>query len=689
MTTGRNDPCPCGSGKKYKQCCEAADSQRAAKARALDARVRPLLKKATEQAGLRQWLPAEQTCRQVLALVPGHPEALFLLGSMALAVTNYGAAAAYLGQAIAASPKPPVAYLSALALALIKADQLAAAEAALMRALAAAPRDAQLRVLMGMLAQLRGQWREAEQAYAEALSLQPAHAEALVYRATVLGRLGRQEEAEELLRRGLGASADVDALLVSLNNFGNSLRRMGQPKAAAVCYQFVFAVAGNEALFHRSMASLAMDIGHMEQVVAHTNRLLELVPPEPAMHSNLLLSMQYVPSVSAAELFAAQRAFAARFEDVASWLPHENASDPDKRLRVGYVSGDLCNHPVAFFMEPVLAGHDRQAVEVFCYYSHTHRDAVTERLAGHVDHWRRCAGQSDADLAAQIRRDGIDILVDLSGHTANNRLTALALKPAPVQATWIGYAGSTGLKAIDYRLTDRFMDPEEEAAPYHSEKLAFLPHSAIFRPDPQSPEVGPLPSASGAPFTFACLNTLSKINESVLAVWSRIMAQVPGSRLMIGNASNTDQREDLLARFAAAGIAEDRLLLVPRRGLVDYLRYYHEIDLALDPFPYNGGTTSFHALWMGVPVISLSGATTTSRQGAGILRGIGLDECVAADADTYVSRAVSLATDRERLATLRNSLRSRMAAWTDGSHMVPALEQVYRDMWHRWCEQPR
>jgi protein O-GlcNAc transferase len=402
--------------------------------------------------------------------------------------------------------------------------------------------------------------------------------------------------------------------------------------------------------------------------------------------------MQYVPTYTAEEVFAEHQRYAQRVQSSlpGSTAPHINSRDPGRRLKVGYVSGDFRAHAVAFFIEPILASHDKAQVEVYCYHNSNRHDSHTEKFIALADHWLVCNGMSDEQFASRIRADGIDILVDLSGHTADNRLPMFARKPAPVQMTWIGYAGTTGLAAMDYRITDVYMDPPGLTERFHSETLIRLPGSNItYRPEPGCPDVNELPALTSGKVVFASLNNLTKVNQSVVNLWSRILTALPQSTLMLGNVTEDAIAQRLIAMFGSAGIGPERLQLQPRMTMLDYLKLHHQIDIALDPFPYNGGTTSMHSLWMGVPIVTMAGAHAVSRVGVAVLSRVGLQDFITQNEEEYVQRVLNAAQDLQGLNQMRQSLRERMSvANCDPESITRNLEVAYRDAWKMWCGIP-
>jgi len=432
------------------------------------------------------------------------------------------------------------------------------------------------------------------------------------------------------------------------------------------------------------LASALLKQGQADEGIANYRKALQLQPDNARAFSNLLFGLQNLSTCPPVELFDEHLRYAERFEAPLKpfWQPHGNSRDPERRLKVGYVSGDFCNHVVALFFEPILAGHDKSKFEIYGYYNNNQFDSHTEWIAAHMDHFLVCHTLSDEQLAERIRADGIDILVDLAGHTANNRLLVFARKPAPVQCTYIGYPGTTGLSAIDYRISDPWQDPVGLTERYHSETLVRLLGGMAFAPDPASPEVNELPALHSGQFMLACLNNLSKVNPAVIALWSRILRALPQARLMLGNVTDDSIRQRLLDLFSQNEIGPERLILQTRVPMADYLALHHQIDRALDPFPYNGGTTTMHSLWMGVPVITLAGDHAVSRLCAAHLSRVGLDEFITHSEDEYLQCAIRFANDLPALNQVRQSLRARMSASAcDPAAITRQLEAAYREMW--------
>ncbi len=412
-----------------------------------------------------------------------------------------------------------------------------------------------------------------------------------------------------------------------------------------------------------------------------------------ASQSAALVALNYDPAVDDGALFAAHRGWARRF--AAPLYPTGDAEilhdDPERPLRVGYVSGDLRRHPVAFFVEPILRCHDRGQVQPVCYDSAGLDDDMNAHLRSLVPDWWNASGWSDEALAERIRADRIDILVDLSGHTARNRLLAFARRPAPIQVTAIGYVTTTGLDTMDYRLTDSLCDPGRGEDRFYSERLWRLETGFnCYAPPRGLPDPGPPPCLTGKPPVFGCFNNLDKIGEPVIAAWAEILHGLPGARLLLKTKTLAEPnvRDRLLASFAAHGIAAERLELRDWSAtLAEHFDAYREVDVALDPFPYNGTTTTCEALMMGLPVIALRGERHASRVSFSLLARLGLEGLSAADPESYVERAVALAGRPDSLAKLRHGLRHRLAGspLCDAKRYTASLEAAYRGMWQRHC----
>ena len=439
---------------------------------------------------------------------------------------------------------------------------------------------------------------------------------------------------------------------------------------------------GFSATVHHYMANVLKAQGKMKEAIIHYRQALSLNPGMTGAHSDMLLALNYDPP-DAESVFDEHVKWGRRHGYTgANAFQHRRSQASDRPLRVGYVSPDFYRHAVTFFFEPLLANHDRSRVVPVCYSLSRKSDDVTARLHSQAAEWRNVFAMGDEQLANQIYADGIDILVDLAGHMGENRLTVFSRKAAPIQVSWLGYPNTTGLTTIDYRLTDALADPPGLTDRFYTEHLYRLPRGFLcYRPSESAPAVGPLPSTATGAMTFGSFNNLSKVTSGTVAVWSSLLQAVPGSRLIIKNASFTDipTRQPYYEMFEKHGIGRERLdFRGMQRDLADHQSVYNEIDIALDPFPYNGATTTCEALWMGVPVIAHAG-----RVGVSILTQMQLTDFIAGSTDDYVRIAVELANDPARLSQLRGTLRRRMAGspLCDAKGFARALEDAYRTMW--------
>lgn len=680
----RNDPCPCGSGKKHKQCCLISAEQPASThSKALEISKALQLASAHHQAG--RLVEAEAVCKQILQVSPNHPDALYLMGMIAYQIGMHDVAAVFFSGVIEVAPHLADAHNN-LGVVLMAQGQLAEAAASYQKAISLQPGHPNAHYNLGNAFKDQGRLDDAVASYRKAIVLTPENAPLFNNLGDVLQTQGKLTEAVANYRKALRINPNLAEVH---HNLGDALRELGQLDEAVAFCRLAILIKPDYAEAYSSLGNALQHQGKLEETIACYRQALSIKPDSANTYSNLLLTMQYMSTVTPAEVFSEHQRYAERYETPlkANWLPHPNSRVPDRRLRIGYVSGDFRNHAVTFFIEPILASHDKSQVEIYCYYTYGKHDSYTERIAAYADHWLACPEMSDEALADRIRADGIDILVDLSGHTGYNRLPVFARKPAPLQATWIGYAGSTGLTAMDYRITNEEMDPPGLTERYHSETLLRMPDSGVaYRPEPGCPLVNPLPALTSGEFVFASLNNLIKTNPPVVDLWARILNALPHARLMLGNVTDSGTRQRVIDQFGQAGVTTDRLILQPRMPLNDYLALHHQIDLALDPFPYNGGTTTVHALWMGVPVVTLAGEHMVSRCAVPLLSRVGLDEFITHNEEDYFQRAVRMAQDLPGLDRIRQSLRERMSTSNYGPQTVTRhLEAAYREMWRKWC----
>jgi len=425
-------------------------------------------------------------------------------------------------------------------------------------------------------------------------------------------------------------------------------------------------------------------LGMPKESVKAYKKAQALAPDSSDIFCNYLHTQNYVPDADPAAVFELHREFARRFEAPLQkeHSQHHNSKDPARRIRIAYVSPDLRAHSVAFFIEPILKHHDRSKFEVIGILSHTWKDAKTESLKALCDGWIDAGGLSDAALAERIREEEIDIAVDLICHSQGSRVLAFARKPAPVQITMIGMQQTTGIDAMDFRVTDAVMDPPGMTERLHSEKLLRLPLAFCFEPPKPAPPIAPLPALETGGITFGSFNNFAKAHLGVLRVWAEVLRKVPNSRLIAVVPEGTAFESAMVAE----GISPDRIIVSPRKSHDAYMHMHDQIDFALDCFPFAGLTVSAIAGWMGVPTLTISGTTPSSRAGASLMHSLGLEEFIAADTEDFVHRAVALASDLPKLASIRASMRERMTNLTDGERYTRSFETALRDIWRRWCE---
>ncbi len=754
MSAGRNEPCPCGSGRKYKHCHGAGPGLAGAVATAVG--IRPSLEQA-RNLHQRGYLPeAESMYREVLKRTPRHADAMNMFGILCAQRGDPASASEWIGKAVAIDPQN-AAYRFNFGKALLQLKRPRDACAALEHATALDSGYVEAYNELGLARIELGDLEAAALAFRQTLLLRPNYSEAFNNLGLVLHRQGRNEEAGENLRRALefdpqsatalsnlglvfraqGRAAEAvesyRAALASsprdptiLANLGNALIDLSRHEEAVACFReatelapgyadayynwgtaylraerfqqaaekFSDALRRNPRLAEaeKGRGSALHSLGRIEEAVEAFRRALKLQPDDRDTHSQLLFALLHSDEPAPGQVFAEHRQWAQRHAAPYPSHPHGNSPEPERRLRVGYVSGDFRHHSVAQFFEPLLARHDRGGFEIFCYYNLSRSDATTERLLGRADCWRQIGAMSDEAVADLVQSDAIDILVDLSGHTKYNRLLVFARKPAPVQVTWLGYLNTTGLDAIDYRITDRHASPEGLLDAFHSERLLRLPDCQwCYQAPLECPEVRSPPSTRGGVVTFGAFSSPAKIGPRAIALWCRLLDRLPEARLLIVGLGLGSAREEYLSRFARLGVTPERIDLRDFQSFGDYLAMHEEVDVMLDTFPYTGGTTTCHALWMGVPVVSLVGNSAPSRGGASLLGAIGLDELVVDTPEQYLGTACSLAGDPERLSMLRAGMRARMSGspLMDIARFAYHLEQAYRSMWRRWCEEPK
>jgi predicted O-linked N-acetylglucosamine transferase (SPINDLY family) len=569
--------------------------------------------------------------------------------------------------------------LFAQAQRLHRAGQPAAAIPLYRELLRLAPGEAEIPHQLGNALKSLGRFSEALGPLADAARLAPTNAAIRLNHGVALLELTRFAEAEAEFRAALAGEPQRPE---AHNILGHALLSQGKLTEAEASFRAALQLRPDYAPAHDNLGRLFRAQGRMAEAVASYRAAL-VHQPRATTHSNLLLALNYLPEMTPAEVFAEHHRWAALYAEPLTAAIQRPPPAPrgGRRLRVGYVSPDFCHHAVAYFFEPVLAAHDRARVEVFCYSNTPLADAVTARLRATAEHWRDIAPLADEATAALIRGDGIDVLVDLAGHTARHRLLVFARRSASAQITWLGYPNTTGLSAMDARLTDAICDPVGATDSFHTEKLLRMPGPfSVYQP----PADAPAPVITDGPparptITFGCFNNFAKVTPAVIAIWARLLATMPTARLFLKSRGLSDPATAarIRADFAHHGIAPDRITLDGRElSVAAHLALYHRVDVALDTFPYNGATTTCEALWMGVPVVTLAGRTHVARVGASLLTHLGEPGWIAHDSHAYLAIARALATDGARLSELRATLREKMRAspLCDAPRFTRALE---------------
>jgi predicted O-linked N-acetylglucosamine transferase (SPINDLY family) len=604
-----------------------------------------------QQAGNFQ--QAEQIYRQILQVDPRHVDALHMLGLLAHQVGRNDLALDFIGQALRLRPDFFGGHLN-LGNILQEMGRLSEAVASYRQALRHSPDSAEAHSNLGAAHYKQGKLEEAVLSYQQALRLMPGYAEAQANLGVALWGQGRLEEAVACYQQAIQLKpAYVDAY----SHLAVALKHQGKLDEALACYR----------------------------------QALRFDPKNVQAHNNLLFALHNRSGITSAELAEAHAEFERQHAAPlrAAWKPHANVRDPERKLRLGLISPDFAAHPVGYFLIRALENLDRSEALVVCYSNRPIPDAMTERFRRAATVWRDVVALSDAQLAEQVRADQIDILFDLAGHTAGNRLLAFARKPAPIQISWAGYVGTTGLTAMDYVLADRYQVPAETQRHY-CERILRLPDAYIcYDPPDYAPGVAPLPALAAGRVTFGSFNNQAKLTPEAIRLWAKILQRVPQSRLVLKYRGMSDRSVAirLTEMFVSAGIEPGRVEFLGASHHADLLEHYNRIDIALDPFPYSGGLTTCEALWMGVPVITSPGETFAARHSLTHLSNIGLTETIAPDLDAYVEVAVALASDLPRLAALRARLREQMAGspLCDSPRFARNLINVLRDAWRQYC----
>lgn len=707
----RNDPCSCGSGRKHKHCCSgvrpgASPGARLAQAELAEQRgdtqaagalleqllaASPEFVPALRAAGLHRYRHGDRAgalvaLRKASALKPGDADLLNLLGALLIDDRQLPEAIVTLHRAIRLEPGQPDAHNN-LGFALYSYGKLAEAEYCCREALRLRPGCTAALCNLGNVYRSAGRPAEAKQCFREVLGTDPRMDRAWNNLGLLLQEEGQWTEARRCYEE---AAALVPRSAVVQFNLGIALQQTGAHAPAIACFERAIALDPALAEAHLNLGNALKDAGRLNDALASYSRALAVRPDYHAAHSNLLFATAFMDSLSQAQIFELHVGWAhLQASALPPPAPFANARDPGRRLKIAYVSPDFRRHACAAFLEPLLRAHDRTVVEVHAYAEVAQPDDITHQLQGLVDAWRNTTGLSDAQFIELIRADGIDVLVDLAGHTAHNRLLALAHQPAPVQLTYLGYPATTGLAAMGWRLTDGVTEPPGMGEQFYTERLYRLPHSLwCYQPLADMPGVAPLPALATGNLMFGSFNSYAKVGPRVIALWAKVLVALPAARLTLITVPAGEPRETLWRQFESLGVARERVTLLGRLPRAAYLELFAGVDVALDPFPCNGGTTTCDALWMGLPVVALAGGSFLSRASLSVLTAGNCSEFAALDAAGYIERCVQLAADVDVLAAVRQGLRARLSAspLMDSRQFTRDVETAYRAMWRDWCE---
>lgn len=613
-------------------------------------------KKARELAQAGQFAEAGELYQQVCASDPVDGEAMFMLGVI-----------------------------------LGKLDKVDESITCLRTAATLRPEHALTHFNLGIALRGKGLLEEAVRAFRQVLRLEPLRAEVYDMLGATLSSISNDRIDEVVsLYRERQKMIPRDALANA--GLGSMLHIRGDLEEAIEYYRTALQLNPAFTSVYGGLAGALGEQGKLEESKEAYQLVLKHNPQDLKTRSNYLLNLHYFPGMTQESMFAEHKKWdQIHGRDLNNLPAYSNSRDANRKLRVGYVSSDFRAHSVAFFLEPILANHDKNAFEIICYSGVVRPDATTQRMRGLADKWRDIGELGDMGSASIIRADQVDILVDLAGHAGDGGLKIFTHKPAPVQLSYLGFPDTTGIAAMDYRLTDALADPEGQDI-FYTEKLVRLPGGFLcYRPLPDSPPVAPLPALENGYITFGSFNNLSKINPDVVGLWVELLQTVPNARLFIKSPALTDlaTRDHYYALFEAQGATRDRVELIGRTATqAEHLALYKRLDIALDTFPYNGTTTTCEALWMGVPVVTLAGKAHAGRVGVSLLSNVGLAELVGETPEQYLAIAANLAGDLQRLAALRSGLRERLAnsPLCDEKSFTAKVEAAYREMWRAWAE---
>jgi protein O-GlcNAc transferase len=629
----------------------------------------------------KQFEPAVAALRLGLAARPELAQAHLILSQALRQLKRFD-------EAIAAAEKLPphsAAALNTMGLALLGKGRTDLAAEHFRRAAAIEPASFESQTNLALACKIVGRFEESVSAYQAAIKLRPGVAAIYNDLGEVFRMMDRPAEAEVAWKKALA----IDPKLAeAYSNVGVAASTRGEFDRGIECYRRALECRENYAEAWLNLGNSYKDTGRINRAIGCFDRAIALEPENSAFDGLRLFALHYHPDWDAAALLRAHREWNQRHAAplAGTIKPHRNSRSIDRRIRVGYISPDFREHVVGFSILPLLVHHNRAQFEIFCYSNVLTPDAITAAIRRQADHWSNITGIGDSLVAEEIRADEIDILVDLSVHSDLNRLLVFAQQPAPIQVSYLGYCSTTGMDAMDYRLSDLYIDPPDRDVSGYSEQTIRLGGTYwCYQQHDVVPEVGPLPAIDAGSITFGCLNHFAKISLAAQEIWARLLQAVPTARLLV-HVSEGECREEFQRRFEQFGISRTRLELVPRQSWTEYISNYNRIDIALDPFPYGGGITTLDGMYMGVPVISLRGRTAVGRGGCSILSHTGLSELIAQTPEQYVQIATDLAADFPRLQKIRAGLRDRMrqSPLMDAPRYARDIEAAFKEMWQQW-----
>jgi predicted O-linked N-acetylglucosamine transferase (SPINDLY family) len=685
---GRNDPCSCGSQKKYKNCCMGSNSLSLASPKFSQVQINAILDSAYFNFHQGQLHQAEQLCRQVLDVSSRNFEAMHLLGLLFHRSNDLTIAEAWLTKALEIDPNNAEAHCN---IATVKEGlgKLNDARWHFERAISLnSVMIPALNNYANLLHKHDRNYQKSKLLYEKVLKIDPNFTMGLFNLSNLFKDIGNYELSKDFLLKAYELDSCNAKIVYAL---GNVLFDEAKFNEAIEHYQRALSLAPDFAIAHNSLGIAFKKLSNLDSAVNHYIQAKSISPSQISYHADAFLTMQYSENIDDATLNRHYDIFRNIFEvpRQSIWMTNAFQKSVNTPLNIGYVSSDFRFHAVSAFMLPVIKNHNHEKFKLHAYYNNQYKDAITERYIELFDCWHDCALLSDEDLAKKIREDNIDVLVDLSGYTLGNRLLTFMLKPAPLQISWMGYLGTLGLKCFDYRITDKWLEPISghitHEKPYVMPKLWYTYAPCFKTPNLiNSPSVAVknTPALQNGYITLGCLNNISKVTHEVIGLWSDVLLKIPNSKLLLVTEEIQILRDYIKQAFASHGVYSDKLVFLNFKNDCHF-ELYHHIDLILDPFPYNGGTTTCDGLWMGVPFVSLEGNTVRGRMGLTLANNLGYPEWVCKNKEDYVKQAAQMVKDIKQLNELRLSLRKKMekSALMDAQIFTQDYEFALQKMW--------